>query len=134
MKKLKRFGFQFADSLVHPSVFISDRNQLGIGSIICEGTIITTNVVIKDFVIINRGVNISHDDQIEDYVTVSPGVNIAGNVTIKEGAYIGIGSSIREKVTIGSWSVIGGGAFVKEDVPEKTLYAGVPAKFKKRLP
>ena len=74
--------------------------------------------------IINRGVNISHDDRIEDYVTISPGINIAGNVIIQEGAYIGIGSSIREKIKIGSWSVIGGGAFVKEDVPEKTLYVG----------
>lgn len=132
--KTKKLGFKFAETLVHPSVFISNRNQLGISNIICESTIITTNVVIKDFVIINRGVQISHDDQIENYVTISPGVNVAGNVTIKEGAYIGIGSSIREKVTIGSWSVIGGGAFVKEDIPEKTLYAGVPAEFKKRLP
>ncbi len=47
--------------------------------------------------IINRGVNISHDDRIEDYVTISPGINIAGNVIIQEGAYIGIGSSIRRK-------------------------------------
>ena len=134
VEKTKKFGFQFADTLVHPSVFISKRNRLGIGSVICEGTIITTNVVIKNFVIINRGVNISHDDHIEDYVTVAPGVNIAGNVTIHEGAYIGIGTSIREKITIGSWAVIGGGAFVKEDIPGRTLYAGVPAKFKKRLP
>ena len=74
--------------------------------------------------IINRGVNISHDDRIEDYVTISPGINIAGNVIIQEGPIFGIGSSIREKIKIGSWSVIGGGAFVKEDVPEKTLYAG----------
>ncbi len=131
--KTIKHGFQIADTLVHPSVFISKRNSIGIGSVICEGTIITTNVIIKDFVIINRGVNISHDDRIEDYVTVSPGANIAGNVTIHEGSYIGIGSSIREKITIGPWSVIGGGAFVKEDVPEKTLYAGVPATLKKRL-
>jgi sugar O-acyltransferase (sialic acid O-acetyltransferase NeuD family) len=134
VEKTKKFGFQLAATLVHPSVFISKRNCLGIGSVICEGTILTTNVVIKNFVIINRGVNISHDDRIEDYVTIAPGVNIAGNVTIHEGAYIGIGTSIREKITIGSWSVIGGGAFVKEDIPEKTLYAGVPAKFKKKLP
>ncbi|MFK9094786.1 acetyltransferase [Bacillus salipaludis] len=133
VEKTKASGFQIADTLVHPSVFISKRNRIGIGNVICEGTIITTNVVIDDFVIINRGVNISHDDRIEDYVTVSPGVQIGGNVTIQEGAYIGIGSSIREKTTIGSWSVIGGGAFVKEDVPEKTLYAGVPATFKKSL-
>lgn len=134
VEKTKTLGFQIADTLVHPSVFISKRNQLGVGNVICEGTIITTNVVIDDFVIINRGVNISHDDRIEDYVTVAPGVQIGGNVTIQEGAYIGIGSSIREKTTIGSWAVIGGGAFVKEDVPEKTLYAGVPATFKKSLP
>lgn len=133
VEKTKQFGFQFADTLVHPSVFISKRNRLGIGNVICEGTIITTNVVIKDFVIINRRVNISHDDIIEDYVTVSPGVNIAGNVTIQEGAYIGIGSSLREKITIGSWSIVGGGAFVKDDIPGNSLYAGVPATFKKRL-
>ena len=134
VEKTKKLGFQFADTLVHPSVFISKRNRLGIGSVICEGAIITTNVEIKNFVIINRGVDISHDDRIEDYVTVAPGVSIAGNVTIHEGAYIGIGTSIREKITIGSWSVIGGGAFVKESIPERTLYAGVPATFKKKLP
>lgn len=133
VEKTKKFGFQFADTLVHPSVFISKRNRLGMGSVICQGTIITTNVEIGNFVIINRGVNISHDDRIQNYVTVSPGVHIAGNVTIQEGAYIGIGSSICEKTTIGAWSVIGGGSFVKEDVPGNTLYAGVPAKFKKSL-
>lgn len=133
VEKTKNFGFQFADSLIHPSVFISKRNRLGIGNVICEGTIITTNVDIGNFVIINRGVGISHDDQIEDYVTVSPGVQIAGNVTLREGAFIGIGSSIREKTTIGSWSVIGGGSFVKDDVQEHSLYAGVPAEFKRSL-
>ncbi|AGX04186.1 Acetyltransferase (the isoleucine patch superfamily) protein [Bacillus sp. NRRL B-14911] len=126
-------GFQFAPPLIHPVVNISNRNTIGIGSVICEGTIMTTNIRIGDHVIINRGTNISHDNIIEDYATISPGGNIAGNVTVKEGAYIGIGSSIREKVIIGAWSMIGGGAFVKDDVPEKSLYAGVPAVFKKRL-
>ncbi|MFA9556924.1 acetyltransferase [Evansella sp. AB-rgal1] len=133
VEKTENLGFEFADSIVHPSVFLSKRNRIGIGNIICEGTIITTNVEIGNFVIINRGANISHDIKVKDYVTVSPGVQIAGNVTIQEGAYIGIGSSIREKTTIGSWSIIGGGAFVNKDVPEHTMCAGVPAKFKKKL-
>lgn len=60
VEKTKRLGFQFADSLIHPSVSISKRNRIGIGNVICEGTIITTNVDIENFVIINRGVNISH--------------------------------------------------------------------------
>ncbi|KQU19319.1 acetyltransferase [Bacillus sp. Leaf75] len=131
--KTMNAGFEIADTLVHPSVYISKRNTLGLGSVICEGTILTTNVHVGNFVIINRGSNISHDNTITDYVTIGPGVNIAGNVTVGEGAYIGIGSSIRERINIGAWSVIGGGAFVKTDVPAKTLYVGVPAQFKKNL-
>lgn len=131
--KTKMAGFKMADSLVHPSVYISKRSILGIGSIICEGTILTTNVQIGNFVIINRSSNISHDTIITDYVTIGPGVNIGGDIVIGEGTYIGIGSSIREKINIGAWSVIGGGAFVKNDVPSKTMYAGVPAQLKKYL-
>jgi sugar O-acyltransferase (sialic acid O-acetyltransferase NeuD family) len=126
-------GFEIADTIVHPSIYLSKRNTLGIGSVICEGTILTTNVHVGNFVVINRSSNISHDNTINDFVTISPGVTIAGNVTVGEGAYIGIGSSIREKINIGAWSVIGGGAFVKNDVPAKTMFAGVPAQFKKNL-
>ncbi|WCK56176.1 acetyltransferase [Aneurinibacillus sp. Ricciae_BoGa-3] len=126
-------GFKLSNALVHPSVYVSKRNSVGIGSVICAGSILTVNIEIGNFVIINRGSNISHENIIGDFVTIGPGVNIAGNVTIEEGAKIGIGSSIREKIKIGPWSVIGGGAFVKEDVPPKTLYAGVPATYKKSL-
>ena len=127
--KTKFAGFKIANALIHPSVYISKRNAIGVGSIICEGSTITTNIKIGNFVIINRGSNISHDDSIGDYVTVYPGVNIAGNVTIEEGAYIGVGSSIREKINIGAWSIRWDP--LSHHVPVNTLYAGVPAKFKK---
>jgi sugar O-acyltransferase (sialic acid O-acetyltransferase NeuD family) len=126
-------GFKLAETLIHPSVYISKRNRLGIGSVICAGSLLTVGIQIGDFVIINRITNIGHDVVISDFATISPGVNVSGNVTIGEGAYIGTGASIREKVRVGAWSVIGGGAFVNCDVPDKTLYAGVPAVFKKIL-
>jgi sugar O-acyltransferase (sialic acid O-acetyltransferase NeuD family) len=124
-------GFQPAGSIIHPDIKLSIRNRIGEGSIICEGSILTDNIDIGSFVIINRSVNVSHDVRIGDFTTIAPGVNIAGNVTIGDGAYIGIGASILEKITIGSESVIGGGAFVKDNVQEKTLAAGVPAQIKK---
>ncbi|MBI2252749.1 MAG: acetyltransferase [Armatimonadetes bacterium] len=133
VNKIIKAGFKLSGPLVHPNINISKRNTLEIGCIICEGSILTINIHIGNFVIINRNTNISHDVIIEDFATVAPGVNISGNVTIKEGAYIGTGASIREKIKIGAWSIVGGGAFVKEDIPDKTLYAGVPAKFKKSL-
>ncbi|NQX62151.1 acetyltransferase [Paenibacillus qinlingensis] len=133
VQKTRDFGFSFADSLVHPGVQLSRKIQLGIGSIICAGTIITINVHIGHFVIVNSSVTIAHDVRISDYVTLSPGVNLSGNVMVEEGVFIGTGSAVREKITIGPWSMIGGGAFVKDQVPGGVLYAGVPAVFKKNL-
>ncbi len=131
VKKTVKAGFRPAATLVHPDVKISKRNRIGKGSVICEGSILTENIDIGNFVIVNRSVIVSHDVRIGDYVTIAPGVNIAGNVTIGDGAYIGIGACIREKRSIGNDAVIGGGAFVKDDVPPKTLAAGVPAEIKK---
>jgi sugar O-acyltransferase (sialic acid O-acetyltransferase NeuD family) len=132
-EKTAKAGFQPAQPLIHPTVRVSKRNSLGIGCILCEGSVLTVNIHVGRFAFVNRSTTIGHDVLLDDYVTVSPGVNISGNVTVGEGAFIGTGASIREKIVIGAWSVIGGGAFVKGNVPESTLYAGVPATFNKHL-
>lgn len=126
-------GFRIAGPLIHPSIYVSKMNRLGISSVICAGSVLTVNIQIGNFVIINRITNVGHDVVIGDFATVAPGVNISGNVSIGEGAYIGTGTSIREKVRVGAWAIIGGGAFVNCDIPGKTLYAGVPAIFKKNI-
>ncbi len=131
--KTIRAGFDLAEPLVHPSVYISKRNSIGMGSVICDGTTLTINVRIGSHVIINRGCNIGHDTTIGDFTTISPGVNISGNVTIEEGVFFGTGASASEKLHIGAWSIIGGGAFVNNDVKAEALFAGVPAVFKKRV-
>jgi sugar O-acyltransferase (sialic acid O-acetyltransferase NeuD family) len=131
VRKTLQAGFQPAPTLIHPGIVISKSNRIGEGCIVCAGSVLTVNIDIGNFVVINRSANISHDVIIHDYATIAPGVQVAGNVTIGEGAYVGIGASIREKITIGNEAVIGGGAFVKSDVPGRTLAAGVPARIKK---
>ncbi|WP_342439237.1 acetyltransferase [Paenibacillus sp. FSL L8-0436] len=131
--KTQNHGFLLSGALVHPSVNLPRSTHLGVGCILCAGTVVSINVSVSNFVIVNTSVTLAHDVSISDYATVSPGVNISGNVTVEEGVFIGTGSAIREKVTIGAWSMIGGGSFVKEHVPSNVLYAGVPAVFKKGL-
>jgi sugar O-acyltransferase (sialic acid O-acetyltransferase NeuD family) len=133
LEKTRAHQFSIAGPLIHPNVFISKRNQIGNGVIICEGVTLTINITIGDFVIINRATTIGHDVTIGENVTIAPGVNISGNVSIGTGSFIGTGASIREKLTIGAWSLVGGGSFVATDVPDRALYAGVPAVFKKHL-
>jgi acetyltransferase-like isoleucine patch superfamily enzyme len=50
-------------------------------------------------------------------------------ILIGNDVYIGINSIILPNVSIGNSCVIGAGAVVTKDVPDNTVYAGVPARF-----
>lgn len=132
-EKTRASGYKTARTLVHPAVRVSKWNTVGHGSVICQGTVLTVNITIGNFVIINQNCSLGHGDIIMDYVTVSPGTNISGLVTIDVGTFIGTGVGIRENITIGEWCVIGGNAFVRDHVPSRSMFAGVPAVLKKRL-
>lgn len=87
--------------------------------------------------------------ELEDKVLIGPEVKILSvnhpldpdnrrsvilkKVRIKRNAWIGAGSTICPGVTIGENCVIGAGSVVTKDVPDNTVYAGVPAKFIKNI-
>lgn len=55
-------------------------------------------------------------------------------IIIEDDVWIGAGAIILAGVTLHRCSVIGAGALVTKDVPEKTVVAGVPAKYLKDVP
>lgn len=103
-------------------------NSIGKGSVICAGTIITTNVQIKQFVQLNLGCTVGHDSILESFTTFAPGVNISGRCKIGSYTYFGTNSSLREKIEVGEHIVIGAQSTVVKDILEKGIYAGIPAK------
>ncbi len=115
-------------TLIHPSVIMSDSNEIGEGTIICAGTIITVNVKIGKHVIINLHSTIGHEAIIENFVTILPGVNISGNVKIEQCANIGTGTAIIQGIKIGSNTIVGAGAVVVKDIPSDCTAVGSPAK------
>lgn len=102
--------------------------DMGVGNIICPGTILTTGITIGRHVIINLNCTIGHDCVIGDFVTISPGANISGNVTIGDLCYIGSNASIRDKITICTGVTIGAGGVVVKDITEPGVYVGNPVK------
>lgn len=115
-------------TVVDPSVLVSERVEIGEGSIICAGTIITVDIKIGKHVIVNLDCTVGHDAVLHDYVTVYPNVNISGNVDVGECAEMGTGMQIIQGKKIGTGSIVGAGAVVIKDIPENCIAVGSPAK------
>jgi sugar O-acyltransferase (sialic acid O-acetyltransferase NeuD family) len=114
---------------IHPSAQIHGNDVfIGEGSIICAGTIITTNVKIGKHAHINLITTIGHDCVIGDYFTTAPGVQISGNETIGDRVYFGTRSCIKQKLTVCDDVTIGMNAGVVKNIEKPGIYIGTPAK------
>lgn len=121
-------------TLIHPNVIIGDPDyvKIGEGCIICAGNMITTNIEIGDFVILNLGCTVGHDTVVRDYAAFMPSCNISGEVLIEEGVYCGTGVKIINQTSIGKYATIGAGAVVIKSIPGHCTAVGVPAQVVKR--
>ncbi len=132
-EKVARLGGRFGN-VFHPTAVTSRYVELGEGTIVTAGVILTNKIRIGRHVILNLDVTVGHDCILEDYATVAPGVHISGNVHIGEGTDVGTGAVIIQGVRIGRWSVIGAGTVVTKDIPDNCTAVGVPAKVIKTRP
>ncbi len=114
---------------IHPTAQIhGDDVEIGPGSIICAGSIITTNVKIGKHAHINLITTIGHDCVIGDYFTTAPGVQISGNEKIGDRVYFGTRSCMKQKLTVCDDVIIGMNAGVVKNITEPGTYIGTPAK------
>jgi sugar O-acyltransferase (sialic acid O-acetyltransferase NeuD family) len=102
--------------------------NIGKGSIITSGCLLTTNINIGQFTTINLNTTIGHDTTIGNFVTVSPGVNISGNVKIGNNNFYGTNVSIRDNVSICDNVVVGIGSTVLKNIQVPGTYFGLPVK------
>ena len=123
----ERVGLK-AWTIVHPFAHVGGDVELGGGSCVAPGAVVTTQVTIGRHCILNVKASVSHDCIVGDYCNLNPGTTVCGDVQVGEGAYIGAGAVIRDKTSIGPWTVIGAGAVVVSDIPAHSVAVGVPAR------
>lgn len=116
----------------HSTSVIGSDAEIGAGTCVGPGSIITAHVSIGDHGIVNANSSISHGSSLGAYVHVAPGAAICSGVHIDEGTYVGAGATVADDVTIGAWSVIGAGSVVTENVPARVTVMGAPARIVQR--
>ena len=137
MSKASDAGFGFA-TFIHPRVERSRWIEIGEGTVICAGNILTTNIVLGRHVQINLGCTIGHDVVMDDFATLSPGVHLSGCVHLGRRVYMGTGAVTIHgtqdvPLVIGEDAVVGAGACVTKSVPPGVTVVGVPARPMKRM-
>jgi sugar O-acyltransferase (sialic acid O-acetyltransferase NeuD family) len=114
---------------IHPSAQIHGPDvEIGEGSIVCAGTIITANVKIGKHAHLNLITTIGHDNIIGDYFTTAPGTQISGNCEIGDRVYFGTRSCNRQKTKICSDVTVGMNSGILDSITEPGVYVGTPAK------
>ena len=132
MKKASGAGLGFI-TLIHPRVERSSWIDIGEGTVICAGNILTTNIVLGRHVQINLDCTVGHDVVMGDFATLAPGVHVSGCVRLGRRVYVGTGAVILngtpdEPLVVGDDAVIGAGAVVTKPVPAGVTVVGVPAR------
>lgn len=112
----------------HVSSVISPRSFFSEGTVLMQGVVIQSSVMIGKHSIVNTSATIDHDCFIEDFVHISPNATLCGNVFIGEGSHIGAGAVIIQGIKIGKWATIGAGSIVTKDVSDYAVVVGNPAR------
>lgn len=115
------------------TAIIMDEVEVGEGAILCDYTILTSNIKIGRFFHANIYSYVEHDSIVGDFVTFAPNVHCNGHTVIEDNAYLGTGAVLREgseqkPLVIGKDSLVGMGAVVTRDVAPGTTVIGNPAK------
>lgn len=138
--------------------FVSNKAKIGKNvkiwhfTYVGDNTEIGDNVKIGSLAHVDYDVKIGENTMVEGLVYIPPKSRIGKNVfigpgatltndpyppsekligvTIKDGVIIGSKAVIKAGVTIGTNSVVAMGAVVTKDVPEESVVAGIPAKFR----
>lgn len=122
--------------IIHPSVILGNNKflQIGEGTVICAGTIITTNIEIGKYVLLNLSCTVGHETKIGDFTSFMPTCNISGEVEIGKGNFWGTGSKIINGKSVGNNVIVGSGAVIINDIPDNVTVVGIPAKIIKENP
>lgn len=112
----------------HPSSECSGSAKIADGCQLLIRCVVNTGATVEQNVIVNTAAVVEHDCVIEQHAHIAPQACLAGGVHVGAETHIGTGAIVLENLSIGSRAIIGAGAVVTTDVPDDSVFVGVPAR------
>ncbi|WP_455886682.1 acetyltransferase [Pseudomonas rustica] len=108
--------------------FIGARTQIGAGSFLTPGAVVSVDTNIGHCVFIDTYVVLGHDVTVGDHTMIGAMTFMAGGVRIGRGVSIHPRATIAKDVSVGDGATIGIGSVVVNDVPAGVTVFGNPAR------
>lgn len=132
---IKRSGLNLQfPVLKHPTV-VGDWKRIHVaeGVLMCAGCILTTNIHLGAFTVLNMGCTLGHDVITGQHCICNPQAILSGNVTLDDNVLVGAGAMILQETSIGVGAQVSMGSVVAAEVAPWTVVAGNPARSIKTL-
>lgn len=115
-------------SLIHPSACIGDRTVIGNGSIVCQYSVITSDITIGNHVCVMAHCVIGHNAKIGNGAILSSFSFLGGYAEIGAGAFLAPHAVVIPHKKVGNFSTVGAGSVALRGVKAETTVFGVPAQ------
>ena len=115
-------------TLIHPTAVVSDWVEIGEGSIIAAGVVLTCNIRLGRHAQLNLHVSVGHDCEIGAFFTAAPGARLSGGCQVGADVYVGTNAALRQNLTIAADVTVGMGSVVVKSIAQSGVYAGNPLR------
>lgn len=112
---------------IHRRATMGARVKLGQGNIISEGCILTTDIQIGDFNVLNHYVTVGHHSQMGQGNALMTKAHLSGHVRLGNHNLLAVGSSILQGKGMGNGNTLGPHACLMNNAGDGQTYLGVPA-------
>lgn len=115
-------------NFIHPRATVGERVKLGQGVVICPECVLSCDIELGDFTMVNLRSTIGHDVKVGPWSTLSAQCDLTGGVELGTSVFLGSRVSIIPGKKVGDGATVGAGSTVMTNVPPHVTAVGNPAR------
>jgi len=115
-------------NLIHPSVVFHDNVEIGLGLIICQGSCLSNDIKIGNFVTILSNCVLGHDVTVGNWCHIGAFSFMGGFSILEDEATLNVRATVLPRVLIKEGASVGASSLAIRNVKKGTTVFGVPAQ------